>query len=898
MFIVKDSDTATAPLVGTRSDWTSVNSFTLPALDTTTIGNNALVLYSAVLDGGSQTVRLETNVGDIVPLVSSNYSNNMSYLIGYRVQRTAGNAPTPTVYPGTSSDGGNAWTLAIKNSTGGSVPAECTTAVSQTILTTGLVGRYRELLSRAGSGFSFTSDSTTDVFTATGHDFSNNDYVVFQAVSATGGVSFGVGRIAVVKNVSGNTFQLAPTSYDAVYNFTSNITGTLAKVPFWLAASAIASTVGGITVSTDQHYLAGAYNADSFLTGAQLAITTPGAFVGNTYVLPSSIDMTDKFVSFDFQNAYTTNAGPKGSVIVFSDGTNWAAFQIANKSALNSSVFENYVIDPNGTTFDSSGTIDWSAVTKIAFLQHRLTGNGSTHYIYFRNLYLLDKSVLLGGGANSPATMGTVLNVFTTNQGSGLLQVQGKSQYLVRHGVQIGDASTPTIFSASASSAENPLSFQIANITRHKWNVANTAIAQTVKASASDTIDFGNSIISSTTFQSFIIDSSSSTSATYNFSGANFIGQSVTWKTGITCDKANFSGCKEIDGKGASFTSCNFSDAVDTNCIKLEAGSSLVGSTFIKGSDTYAVEITEAGEYDFTNTVFTGYTTDINITATTGTVTITLASGQTQPTYTSAGATVVYAQTSATVSIIGLEIGARMQVYNVTTDEEIYNDVLASTSYTESYIDGTTYTSGDTVRVRIQLFEGDTASKFFERNAIVSEGGWSMLVSLENDAVYETNAVDGSTIDYITITDGTLLVGVDAGTVTWQDIYAYNVYWLSTEEGIRDEGSFIDAPDTANYKFYDFKIKNITDPAVPLYISGGYGVRGETGSPINLFDDTGWSIFPVVPHVVPVTVNGSVVVEQGATPAEMASAVWSDTVTYADGTKGSMAETVEDIFVK
>jgi hypothetical protein len=89
------------------------------------------------------------------------------------------------------------------------------------------------------------------------------------------------------------------------------------------------------------------------------------------------------------------------------------------------------------------------------------------------------------------------------------------------------------------------------------------------------------------------------------------------------------------------------------------------------------------------------------------------------------------------------------------------------------------------------------------------------------------------------------------------------VYWLYTEAGIRDESRFFEAPDTANYRIFGFKIKNVTSPSVPLKITGGYGVDGDSGDPMDIIDTTGGTIFCSPPHVV------SYAVGSGVTPADI-----------------------------
>jgi hypothetical protein len=95
--------------------------------------------------------------------------------------------------------------------------------------------------------------------------------------------------------------------------------------------------------------------------------------------------------------------------------------------------------------------------------------------------------------------------------------------------------------------------------------------------------------------------------------------------------------------------------------------------------------------------------------------------------------------------------------------------------------------------------------------------------------------------------------------LTHAEIYAYETYWLNTADGIIDEGRIIVAKDEANYTYYDFKIKNVTAPSIPLVITGGWAVDGDTGQALTLIDTSGGTIFMAAEHVIPkiITVSGS-----------------------------------------
>jgi len=192
------------------------------------------------------------------------------------------------------------------------------------------------------------------------------------------------------------------------------------------------------------------------------------------------------------------------------------------------------------------------------------------------------------------------------------------------------------------------------------------------------------------------------------------------------------------------------------------------------------------------------------------------------------------------ITITGFTLGSRIQLYDVDNATELYNDVPSSTTLTISV----PYTTDFDCRVRVMYATDTTAKMFVEFTEECGIDGFSRTVTQENDQVYIDNGIDGTAITDIVIDDGALLVEIDSGLLSWGYIYAYETYWLSTELGIRDEQRFIQAIDTANYVFTDFKIKNVTSgPTVPLVITNGWGRDSVTGETIDIIDTTGGSIF-------------------------------------------------------
>jgi len=219
----------------------------------------------------------------------------------------------------------------------------------------------------------------------------------------------------------------------------------------------------------------------------------------------------------------------------------------------------------------------------------------------------------------------------------------------------------------------------------------------------------------------------------------------------------------------------------------------------------------------------------------------------------------------ATITLTGLIAGARVQLYDLDSSVELYNDVATSSTLTIAL----PYINDVACRVRVMHFAGAVAYEFIEFTQTLTIEGFTRAITLVPDAVYGANGLNGSTVTGVVIDDSTLLVETTGSTVSWAELYAYETYWLSTAAGIRDEGRFIEAVDTANYRLFDFQIKNVG--AGPLVVTGGYGVSGDTGLAIDVLDTTGGTIYVAPEHVVAYASGG------GGAPsaAAVAAAVWA-----------------------
>jgi len=257
------------------------------------------------------------------------------------------------------------------------------------------------------------------------------------------------------------------------------------------------------------------------------------AWQGSVATLTADTDLTGKLFSCEFFSAlFGLPVGNEGIIAVFEDnaGTNWSAFQLTQKLGFELGPIYTAVIDVNNATpYDSGGTLDWSLVRKVSFMIHR-SGSAGTRSFNVRNVQLLSASTLVGGNALKPLSI-TYLNNLMGGWGFvGLCNKQGDA-IIAKSDVQIGDGTFPTYYDATATLTSMEGAYD--NLLQRSVNIGQNQLEIRVKASASDTINEEASSTSAALEQNYVIDSTSSTSAAYSYSGKSFINMLPEFKTGV-----------------------------------------------------------------------------------------------------------------------------------------------------------------------------------------------------------------------------------------------------------------------------------------------------------------------------------------------------------------------------
>jgi hypothetical protein len=662
----------------------------------------------------------------------------------------------------------------------------------------------------------------------------------------------------------------------------------------------IAVNATGATVTTDN---VGPHPWGTF-HGFASAVNTAGAWVGSKGTFSAAIDMTGKIFACElYFTLLGTQIGNEGVILVFKDSSGyWEAFQLSQKLGIVINNIYVPVIDlENATPYASGGggSIDWSDVVNVHPFYHRAGSSGTSRSIFMRNWLLLSASILTGGNLTKPLDI-TYLDKVLNGWGfSKLCELQGDA-VLVKSDVQIGDGTNATYYDATATLTNFPEAYD--PLLQREINIPANQLEIRIKAAASDTINDISSATAGPLEQDWIIDATSSGSATYNVSGKSFVNVNPTLLAGETFAGGTWSGCAPLNTKGANlstFTVSNTTAGAGEAAVVVDAnGSTLSGGTIdVTGTDAeYHLELgTAVTAITLTDQVFTGTpgTDKVHVKRTTGTVTITIAgtTALVAGDVTSDGATVVIAAPEPVLDATVLA-GSRVVLYNDTTDAELDNTAPGGTTWSK------TITSGASIGDTLTLHVFKEGYEEFSTSFLYSGEDTTLLVTQTVHAAIASLRTELSITDYTTITEFALditgTVEIDADDADGNSQKARLAIWyngiLTTEDGARYLRGAISVLSTAairiNVNRIDLQVTNIsgtfglnfTDTERRLYRSDGTPVYSGTSAPGSIQND-----YSGVPDTVETGVSGLTGAESaqllGLPSADtVATAVWSKTL--------------------
>lgn len=830
VYIISDHDATTPIEAWQRCDWGDSSTISTAVSNTVAASSNSgsaisastdsLLLYACMSDSTNAMRCLAQDLISDGIFIGAG-SNSVSQMNGHRQHGASGTVPSVTMYGAATNQGGNFWVVSVKNASGGQLQDDC---------------RF------GGDEFQWYGS-----FGVT--------YTPFGTAGAPSTLDDDQGAPPAAVTIDGIDGSTSAATLDH-----TETTSMLSSDPLGTTTAIASSEV------------------------------TAGAWVGAVQTLSANKDMSGKVFGVHYVVNFLSQSsmGAKGVVVAFADSSgNWVAYQLATKAKISVNGYTPdlaaFISLGNADVLDSDGTIDWTVIKKIGWFYHRAGSQANAVTLFIKNATLWDAAVVTGGSSGYPVTWPKLNAMSKSWYQFALTDLQASAQLQGKYPIQIGDGTKKTYFKATASSFEFPKDHDVSSATsQQQWNVGSSSAGITVYASASDTVDMSAALFATETPQPFTIHASSSTSATYSFIGASFVGWDVTWKTGIDCVVATFSGCGEIDAKGADFTNCTISDTTSTDAAIAftESGSTLDNCTIdVTGtSAAYHLELgTSVTAITLTDVTFTGTpsTDKVHVLRTTGTVTINISGSTTLSAgdVTSAGATVsiVSDPINQVVIVSGFTSGSRIQIYDTTNATELFNGTASAgntvvSGTTATWTDPSTAAGNRAIRVRVSYVTGATAKGFLELTGLTcgtTAGTESVTypVTQVADTTYDDNAITGSTVTGVTFTDSSpdvVNIDVASNAITWPSIYAAWVYYAFTSTGIATDIDYIDGIDTANYLLSNMKIKNTSSPTEPLVVSGGYGRDATTGASVDLVDTTGGTLILAPDHVVSYAVGSGV----------------------------------------
>lgn len=291
-----------------------------------------------------------------------------------------------------------------------------------------------------------------------------------------------------------------------------------------------------------------------------------------------------------------------------------------------------------GNTKDNAGTLSTSAITAFGFWHGGITGT-NTCQMGWGMLWSMDSIVLCGGNSTEPITIPGIVKVTAVpgkERYSAILQ--GVNQMLLIEDLQIGNGGTnPTYLNLDSTAIEFPSQYN--STTKNiNYNSTDNVIGLTYYAGSSDTIIHKDSIISSPSRYKWGLHASSSTSATYNFSGLAVIGAgTITLNRAITITGLTINNYSTLNVSDANLDQCvitsppSTNDSITTNTSTVIERSTISVTTVSSGnrwcstttpvifennaftgsgSAGHAIRITSAGTYSFVGNTFTSFGAD------------------------------------------------------------------------------------------------------------------------------------------------------------------------------------------------------------------------------------------------------------------------------------------------
>lgn len=533
---------------------------------------------------------------------------------------------------------------------------------------------------------------------------------------------------------------------------------------------------------------------------SSLSITYSSADTGlrvSGWTISSALDLSSKVLSIQmgvFSAWYKfASTNDKGFVFGLRSGTVdymfWTVGGVDSVPQFNGALVGIEIEVDGGFEVDEIGTFDPTDVTGVVWGGNR-SQSGGTINLAFSEMHSLDRVVPLGGHSADPATM----QVFTDGV-AGNYQKTFPAVSITKQKLGIGDGSTPTYWKDDSA----VMSAYVANDIDNSHQVsASLAADLQIYASASCTIDLTGQVWKGTGATPFLIHASSSGSATYVVGGLTIIDRAVTFQDVFTAAAGiTMSGCTYTANNADLSGGCTFDNTQVTITGATQTAlqgflDNYANNTFKNGTTALRVEYTGTGDITLSADAiaWSGNTTDIHYNSTNAsTLTVTKQNGANPVTTAISGAAVAVSITAAiviyTAETTDIVAGSRLWVKNITTATVVVDEIRA-TDWSLNYTEGTDFTIGDEVQIRVSHSSGAVYKKPFNSaliagagfNALIEQEAWTAVNNWAIDGSAETDwSADGSNID-IDITG--------SGSSTKKAMVAWWAYYITTSDGINN----------------------------------------------------------------------------------------------------------------
>jgi hypothetical protein len=209
-------------------------------------------------------------------------------------------------------------------------------------------------------------------------------------------------------------------------------------------------------------------------------------------------------------------------------------------------------------------------------------------------------------------------------------------------------------------------------------------------------------------------------------------------------------------------------------------------------------------------------------------------------------------------SVTNIEAGSTLQLYNVTKDAEVVNQIATGTAGTKVSDSGTYTTTqisaNDNIRLRLTCQAGAEAFLAYEAFGVATTAGISFRADQQADTVYNGNGIDGSNISTLTADYPNVQIDISDGDgfADARELYAFYVYQSTTSTGIQNWFGAMTAIDAMNYRVntavVDIKLQNTGSTA--LVITGA-----------RIYRDNGTSILHAETGDLPMTLDAGELVQ-------------------------------------